>query len=297
MNSRRIDFIQTKILSWYLVNKRPLAWRKTRDPYKIFLSEIMAQQTQAIRAEIYYKKWIQQFPNWNSLASASTGNVLRMWSGLGYNSRALRLHETAKIISTKYHSKLPADSIELQKLPGIGKYTAQAILCFAFKKQVPVVDVNIRRILTRVFSVVKSANEMYSEKIVWKIAEEILPPQNAFLWNQALMDLGAIVCTARSPKCRDCPISKKCASAFSNSLLIIKKVKKKEPSRKGIPRRLYRGKILKLLHHHKFTGDKISAIIWKSFSVQDVDWLEDLLQKMTADGLIVKKSKYFMLRE
>ncbi|MBW7889241.1 MAG: A/G-specific adenine glycosylase [Bacteroidetes bacterium] len=277
-----ISALHKKILRWYRQNGRELPWRKTSDPYRILLSEIMAQQTQVSRVEIFYTKWLAKFPTLQSAARAKTREILLQWSGLGYNSRALRLHALAKFVVKNYRSRLPHSVEELQKLPGIGAYTSHAVACFAFRQQLPVVDVNIKRILLRIFGY----TTRLTDKEIWKLAEEILPSGKAYHWNQALMDFGAVICTARNPKCAICPVQKECASAFSPMFNVPEKRKKKEPSRKGIPRRLYRGKILKMLHYTVLTEKEIAEQLWHSFSSRDVLWLHNLLHQMIADGLL-----------
>jgi len=283
---------------WYVRHQRHLPWRRTRNPYRILLSEIMAQQTQVSRVADYYKRWIKSFPTFSSLANATTGDVLRKWSGLGYNSRALRFHQLAKIVTTEFHSRLPSNPDDLQKLPGIGRYTAHAVACFAFEQDVPVVDVNIRRVITRWTKKVVFASEQVDDDRAWILAEKFLPSKRAYSWNQSLMDFGALVCTARNPGCDRCPVSSYCASAFSKSFLLKEKKKiKNEPEWRGIPRRLYRGKILKLLHHHSSTAEDIAALLWKRPTQADISWTELLMEKMKNDGLLsFRKGKYALVQ-
>ncbi len=302
-----------KIHTWYFRTRRKFPWRKTRlparqtavglagqagNPYRILLSEIMAQQTQVSRVVEYYKRWLKKFPTFSALANASAADVLREWSGLGYNSRALRFHQLAKIVSTEFHSRLPQRPDELQQLPGIGQYTAHAVACFAFGKNIPVVDVNIKRILTRWTKKIRSASEQMKEHEAWNTAKQFLPTKHAYEWNQSLMDFGAAICTARNPKCNVCPVASLCLSACSKVFLQKEKKKNKsEPSWKGIPRRLYRGKILKLLHHHSFSADEIAVLLWGTRLQRDIVWTESVLNKMTRDGLLsTRNGKYFIVQ-
>lgn len=167
--------VHKKIFRWYTSHQRSFPWRTTRNPYRILLSEIMVQQTQVSRVVEYYHRWLKKFPTFSVLAKSSPSTVLREWSGLGYNSRALRFHQLAKLVSSTYHFRLPQSPDELLLLPGIGKYTAHAIACFAFNAHVPVVDVNIRRILTRYSKKISSASQTMNDNDAWKIAEEVLP--------------------------------------------------------------------------------------------------------------------------
>ena len=251
----------------------------------------MSQQTQVNRVADYYRRWLKKFPSFSSLAKAPAADVLREWSGLGYNSRALRFHSLAKIVSQEFRSRLPQDPDALRNLPGIGRYTAHAVACFAFEQDVPVVDVNIRRILTRWTKNVKRPSDQISEEHAWTAARSFLPQADVFTWNQALMDLGGLVCTARSPKCGECPVSAECRSAFSKAFLLKEDRKKKnEPAWRGIPRRLYRGKILKMLHHHAFTAEETAAQLWKGCTRSDIRWTAELLEKMRSDGLLSHRS-------
>jgi A/G-specific adenine glycosylase len=288
--------VHKKIFRWYTSQQRSFPWRTTRAPYRILLSEIMAQQTQVRRVAVYYRRWLKRFPTFTALAGASVSDVLREWSGLGYNSRALRFHQLAKFVSSELHSRLPRSTDELMKLPGIGRYTAHAVACFAFEAHVPVVDVNIKRILTRYSKRISSSSEMMNDDDAWVLAERSLPKQNAYDWNQALMDLGGTVCTARNPKCSECPVNTSCASAFSK-IFLQKQIKKKkvEPSWKGIPRRIYRGKILKLLHFHSLSAEEIAGILWENSNSKDVVWLNEVLGVMVKNGLLSMSKKIYSI--
>lgn len=282
-----------ELLRWYARHRRSLPWRTTRNPYKILVSEIMLQQTQVNRVVEHYKRWLHQFPSFRSLARATRADVLRAWSGLGYNNRALRLHKLAR-----HRQKLPNTIDELQTLPGIGRYTAHAVACFAFGQTVPVVDVNVKRILTRWTKSVRSSFELLSEKEAWKIAEQFLPLKHAYEWNQALMDLGSAFCTAQRPACSECPVHSHCRSAFSRVFLTTRRrIRKKEPSWKGVPRRLYRGRILKLLHHKAFSVGEITFLLWKDPTDRDIEWIGNVLGQMQNDGLVERRKNRYSIAE
>ena len=288
--------VQKKIFRWYTSHQRTFPWRTTHHPYRILLAEIMAQQTQISRVVEYYKRWLKRFPSFTALAKASPSDVLREWSGLGYNSRALRFHQLAKIVSSQFHSRLPQSPHDLQQLPGIGKYTAHAAACFAFNAHVPVVDVNIKRIMTRYSQRISSASEMMRDDAAWIYAEKSLPKQNAYGWNQALMDLGGMVCTARNTKCAECPLRDSCASAFSHVFLRKPPAKKKsEPSWKGIPRRIYRGKILKLLHFHSLSAQEVAGSLWNNVTSKDIAWLKGVLEVMVRNKLLIVSGKKYSI--
>jgi A/G-specific adenine glycosylase len=186
-DAEAIKSFQQQILSWYDIFKRDLPWRGDPDPYHILVSEIMLQQTQVDRVIPKYLAFRERFPTLQSLAAASTADVIREWHGLGYNRRALNLKRAAEEAVRDHGGRLPGKVEELEKLPGIGKYTARAVASFAFGVQVPVVDTNVRRVLSGF------AGRELSDRETWEMAEQLLPPGRAADWNQALMDYGALV--------------------------------------------------------------------------------------------------------
>ena len=199
---KRTQAFTKKLLAWYARNARDLPWRRTRDPYAIVVSEFMLQQTQVSRVSEYYPRFLERFPTVYDLASAKPKAVREAWDGLGYYARASNLHALARVVSKTMNGKLPDDPEELDELPGVGRYTAGALACFTYEKPVPAVDTNVKRVLERVFRT----------KDVWGLAAAIVPKNGKRAWrfNQALMELGALVCTARSPKCPKCPVRKEC---------------------------------------------------------------------------------------
>ncbi len=199
---KRTQAFTKKLLAWYARNARDLPWRRTRDPYAIVVSEFMLQQTQVSRVSEYYPRFLERFPTVYDLASAKPKAVREAWDGLGYYARASNLHALARVVSKTMNGKLPDDPEELDELPGVGRYTAGALACFAYEKPVPAVDTNVKRVLERVFRT----------RDVWGLAAAIVPKNGKRAWrfNQALMELGALVCTARSPKCPKCPVRKEC---------------------------------------------------------------------------------------
>ena len=208
-----------QLLEWFEEHGRhDLPWRNTDDIYHIYLSEVMLQQTQVSRVmEEYYPKFLKRFPTLTSLADASLEEVLSLWSGLGYYSRAKNLHESAKICK----NSLPEDFKELQKLPGIGRYTASAICSFGYEQAIPVVDTNIKRVIRRLFRL-----ETSSDKLVWEKAEAFLNHEAPKKHNLALMDLGSTLCTPKSPKCEECPLQEFCQGREIAEKLTTQKKKK-----------------------------------------------------------------------
>jgi len=195
-----------KLLAWYKRNARVLPWRETRNPYAVLVSEFMLQQTQVSRVLDYYPRFLKRFPTIEKLARARPKTVREAWEGMGYYARAANLHALAKqVAETGY--RIPDDPEDLRTLPGVGRYTAGAVACFAYEKPVATVDTNVRRVLERVFGA----------KDVWKLAEKLVPKKGERAWrfNQALMELGALVCTARKPKCPICPVRSDCLAVRS----------------------------------------------------------------------------------
>jgi len=202
--------LQKQLLSWYHRNKRDLPWRKTRDPYRILVSEIMLQQTQVATVIPYYLRFIRTFPTVSSLARAPLQNILKLWEGLGYYSRARNLHRAAQAIHKQWNDQVPSTVAGLSSLPGIGRYTAGAVASIAFGVNAPVLDGNVRRVLCRIFAIRKDPRDAVVQDRLWRLAEELLPARNVGDFNQGLMELGATVCLPRTPSCSVCPVREYC---------------------------------------------------------------------------------------
>ena len=199
-----------KILRWYARHGRELPWRDSPDPYAVWVSEIMLQQTRVEAVIPYFERWMKRFPNVRELAAASEQDVLSLWEGLGYYSRARNLYKAARMVVDDYGGDLPREVAALRKLPGIGRYTAGAIASMAFGMDVATLDGNLRRVFARVFDVAEPADAPVGEKILWALAEAHLPKGRAGDFNQALMDLGASLCLPRNPACLLCPLRDLC---------------------------------------------------------------------------------------
>jgi len=255
VSERKVRQFQEKILCWYKINKRDLPWRKTKDPYKILVSEIMLQQTQVDRVIDYYKRFLKELPNLKALAKADKRTLLELWSGLGYNNRVLRLQKLAQALHKR---KIPNKEEELISLPGIGPYTAHAVMAFAFNKEVPVMDTNIRRVLIHELKL----HQDISIQGLKNIALAVIPKGKSCIWHNALMDYGATVLTARKTGIK--PLSKQ--SKFEGS------------------DRQVRGTIVKLLLKEK----KLSiAKLKKEF---DEEKVSRVLNKMEKEE-IIKRTK------
>ena len=204
--------ISRPLLAWYARHKRVLPWRDVPDPYRIWVSEIMLQQTQVETVIPYYQRWLDRFPSLTALAEASLNDVLAAWEGLGYYSRARNLHRAAQRVAAERGGALPDTLPELLALPGIGRYTAGAIASIAFGVDAPVLDGNVKRVLARVFDIRADVKSPAGVKELWSLAESLVPRGKAGDYNQALMDLGATVCTPRAPACEVCPLRALCAA-------------------------------------------------------------------------------------
>ena len=226
----KTKLLKKNLLIWYKENKRSFNWRYTNDPWKILLIEIISQQTQIDRANTYYQKFIKKFPTPDSMSQSSLKTILKMWSGLGYNNRAIRLYESSKLIAEKGFKNIYPN---FELLPGVGQYTKNAILSFAYGDKVLALDTNLERVLTRYFAIDSTKN------YVRKYSDFLLAGVNSRDLNQALMDLGSSICTSSNPKCDICPLEKKCEKYILKSKISIEKFK-------GSNREL-RGKIIKLL--------------------------------------------------
>jgi len=260
-----IKEFQKKILVWYKTNKRDFPWRKTENPYFILVSEVMLQQTQTMRVIPYYEKFVKKYPTVKSLSAAKNNELLRLWSGLGFNNRAVRLKETANAIVQEYKGIIPSDYKKLIKLKGIGTYTASAIIAFAFNKKISVVDTNIRRVLIHELQLARNI----SPKKLEEIALLVVPNGRSRIWYNALMDYGALAATSKATKIK--PVSKQ--SPFKGST------------------REVRGKILRLLLKQKklFIPDVEKNFL--NFNIQDI------LNGMELDKLISKGGNLISLKK
>lgn len=299
--------IRGALLSWYRRNGRTLPWRditrKRCSPlksYHILVSEIMLQQTQVSRVLEKYPEFLRRFPTLSALARARQRSVVMAWQGMGYNNRAIRLHKLAKSVMSEYNGKLPRNIEALMALPGIGKYTAHAVLSSAFGYPLPVVDVNVQRVLSRIFWKMPATHSLCSEKEVWELAGELLPKGKAYGWNQALMDFGATVCTARQPECGLCPVSTLCASMTSMKRLAVK-MPKREPSRNGVPNRIYRGRIVQELRNaggaKSIPAGVLSQKVFPKFGDNDAEWWKALLGGLQRDGIVKVDGKRTLMQQ
>ena len=212
MDERTVKKFQTRLLRWFRENGRDLPWRRTRDPYEILVSEVMLQQTQVDRVQGYYQRVLEEYPTAQDLAAAPPARVRDSWEGLGYYARARNLHAAARQIVEQHGGRFPRRLDEVMALPGVGRYTAGAVVSFAYEEPAPVLDTNVRRVLSRVFVRRRPSRRAVLDRRLWALAEAAVPLDRAWEFNQAVMDLGATVCTARNPACPQCPVRQVCAS-------------------------------------------------------------------------------------
>lgn len=271
---RKYSVLRRKILAWFKTDGRDLPWRNTNDAYAIVVSEIMLQQTQVDRVIPKYFAFLNLFSNWEALSRASQSEVVKSWSGLGYNRRAIGLHRLAKAVVER--GGLPQDPLELEKLPGIGPYTSQAVAAFAFKRpKAAPVDTNIERILKRVFRAYG-----FTKPQIAALARELVPG-DSWSWNHALMDLGATVCTAKSPKCETCPIKDLCASYPCAGNDILKKVQGKFKDSD----RFYRGALVSFLRKHNVLRRKQ---VGEEIGLTDSDRCGRIIDSLIKDQFIIE---------
>lgn len=208
--------IQSALLSWYRIAARDLPWRRERDPYRVWLSEILLQQTRVETVLPYYRRFIQAFPTLQSLANAPLERVLNLWQGLGYYRRGKNLHAAARAIVTDHRGRFPSTAAELQQLPGVGRYTAGAVVSIAFGEPAPAVDGNVKRVLARLEAIADDIGATATQKRLWQVAERLVPQEQPGDFNQALMELGARICLPRNPRCNDCPLAPACQARITD---------------------------------------------------------------------------------
>jgi len=255
--------LNRKLLAWYRRNQRSLPWRETSDPYRIWISEIMLQQTQVDTVIPYYHRFLKTFPSVSSLARAPLQDVLKAWENLGYYSRARNLHAAAKVIVEIFGGRIPDNLEEIKSLPGIGQYSAGAILSIAYKQALPAVDGNVRRILCRVFAIRKPLDDAQEQKQLQKLAASLIPVNHPGDFNQALMDLGATICKSKNPDCSRCPIGNLCRARLRNlqNILPLTKKASKIPHRQAAAAVIRNAKGMLLVVQRSASG--LLASLWK----------------------------------
>jgi A/G-specific adenine glycosylase len=286
----RVARIRDGLLGWFNTHGRDLPWRRTRDPYAILVSEVMLQQTQVDRVLPYYTRFLERFPTVEDLANAATSDVIRIWSGLGYNRRAVNLQRAARVVVDQLGGSFPDDPAELKKLPGIGAYTAGAITAFAHERDVAFLDTNMRRVISRVIFGIESARE--SDAL--EAANTLVPRGQGWTWNQALIEFGALQCTARRPACIICPLSDDCAAYPTMQVALqLKSARTRQVRAEPFESttRFYRGRIVETLRELP-TDDpvgiplaELGPRVREGFTSENLPWLRELVDGLQRDGL------------
>ena len=291
------SFPSAAVLAWYArAGRAHLPWRQTRDPYRIVVSEFMLQQTQVDRVLPLYYAFIERFPTFAALAAADAADVVRAWRGLGYNSRAVRLHRLASVVTTEYGGTLPREAEQLRMLPGIGPYTVGAIRAFAFDADDAALDVNVRRVVHRVAFGLELPR-IASDGVIDARAREAVPAGHGHDWNSAMMDLGATVCTARAPKCLVCPLRDACAASPIDPALLAVRMRahgKRKSPQETIPfertTRFLRGRIVDRLRDLRSRETiALAALVRDLAAVVPSDRLVEIptvVDALVAEGLI-----------
>ena len=299
----RLQRIQRALAEWFRKHSRDLPWRRTRDPYHILVSEVMLQQTQVDRVLPKYRAFLERFPTLADLAAATPGDVIRAWAGLGYNRRALNLQRTAKAVLAEYQGRFPETPDELRRLPGIGPYTAGALACFAFERDVAFMDTNIRRVIRRVFAGPDGDGTGSTERELLDLATAAVPAGEGYIWNQAIMELGALVCTAARPRCSICPLRAECA-AYTAWRQADEQIFDRPPlvrraasmvAERAVPyassNRFFRGRTVAVLRQLPpescISLQELGRRVKDSWTDEELDWLLGVVRGLAADQLVV----------
>jgi A/G-specific adenine glycosylase len=291
IESARREQMQGVLISWFESTARDLPWRRTRDPWRVLVSEVMLQQIQVRRAVPFYERFLARFPTIKALADAPLAEAIRVWDDLGRYRRVVYLHKTARIVMEEHHGRIPSDPEELLKLPGIGPYTAGAVACFAYERDAAFLDTNMHRVLHRYFFGLKDATTAANKELL-SIARELVPPKRGWRWNQALMETGALVCTARSPRCDECPLREGCSARVEATSSGWPKPQRKTPGYRYEGSKVYyRGRLLAELRKTSHAGGEGIALrdlgrrVRQDFDEGDPHWLLAAVESLCKDGL------------
>ncbi len=296
--------VQTLLVEWFGREGRDLPWRRSREPWRILVAEVMLQQIQVARAIPFWEAFLGRFPTPAALAEAPLSTAIRVWGDLGRYRRVADLDRTARILVGEHGGKVPDDPAVLRTLPGIGPYTAGAIACFAFERDESFVDTNIRRVLHRLFVGVEVPASSASNRAIGAIAASAVPAGKAWTWNQALMDLGAMVCTARKPKCDRCPVSARCVTRPAIAVTLASTGA--SPGEREAPpsyryegtNRYFRGRVLEQLRARPPEEDEIGLPLTDlgpglraDFTPEHLPWLRGVVESLEKDGLAVAEER------
>jgi A/G-specific adenine glycosylase len=298
------DAVHRDVGAWYAANARDLPWRRppyAGDPYAVLVSEVMLQQTQVERAKPKFIEFMDRFPTFLALAEAEAADVIRMWAGMGYNNRAVRLHRLAAVVAYQLEGSLPSEAEELRRLPGIGPYTAAAVACFAYGASVPVLDTNVYRVLSRLAHGIDAP----SRKALEPLAEALVPRPGSHTdpstWHQALMDIGATLCTVARPRCMLCPLRSHCAAAPVLQAPSLQNRSERAIAEASVPYvpkqgkfegspRFYRGRVVKALRElspgSSMPLEELGQMVYTGYDDdRHQTWLIGLAERLVAEGL------------
>ena len=287
-----MESFSAKLIKWHgQSGRKDLPWQIDKTPYKVWISEIMLQQTQVKTAIPYFESFIKKYPDASSLAESSQDDILSLWSGLGYYARARNLHKAAKILKRDFNSSLPSSINDLINLPGIGKSTAGAILSLGFNKKAPILDGNVKRVITRYKGIEEDITKNKTLNYLWKIVEDLQPKKYFSIFNQSIMDLGATICKTKDPLCNECPLSDDCLARINNTIHLIprKNKKPKKPLKKVFWLLPYTNSGLIYLRKRKNNG--LWGGLWTFIENQD---MESLIKD--SNHLIPKINQHLLLK-
>jgi A/G-specific adenine glycosylase len=286
----KIEAVRNALISWYEENGRNLPWRRTRDPWRILVSEVMLQQIQVKRAIPFYEAFLKRFPTVGALAEAPLAEAIRVWGALGRYKRVVNLHRTARILVEEFGGKIPSDPEVLVRLPGIGPYTAGAVACFAFEENAAFLDTNVRRVLHRLFLGAEIPEPTAKEKQLQRLAEALVPCGQGWEWGQSVVEFGALHCTARKPLCESCPVSDHCAAQpMIRGLLASLPRGEKATYRYEGSNRYYRGRVLAALREAPEEGVSLHELgggLREGFDDRDLPWLRGIVESLEKDELV-----------
>ena len=290
----KAEVVRNALIAWYEENARDLPWRRTRDPWRILVSEVMLQQIQVKRAVPFYEAFLARFPTARALSEAPVSEAIKAWGNLGRYRRVVSLHRTARILLEEFDGQVPSDPEVLVKLPGIGPYTAGAVACFAFERDAHFVDTNARRVLHRLFFGVDVPRPAVSEGELLRLAEAMVPRGRGWKWGQAVIEFGALRCTARKPLCESCPLSDLCVAKpmIRATLATLPRAEKAAHRYEG-SNRYYRGRALAVLREAPEGGVTLRELgegLREGFGEGDLLWLLGVVGSLEKDGLAVVSS-------
>ncbi len=301
LESARIRTFRRSLLRWYQAHKREFLWREDYpDAYVVLVSEFMLQQTQTSRVQTLAPLFLQRFPTIQTLAAATNAEMIVAWRGLGYNSRALRLRDCARAVVLEHGGQIPASEELLLKLPGIGPYTAAALSVFAFHQTRVVIDVNIERVISRVFAdeLELSGRPPTDRRKIAELLQQVHDAKHISAFYQGLMDVGAQICKARSTQCTECPLEQLCSSA--HRVVFHEKTKRAEPSHRSEPNRIWRGRCVELLRHSPKHQSSVQSLLSKLIDqpdANDAEWFATLLKSLERDEIVLRAKSSVRLRD